>query len=853
VVLYREAACLQACLGVGRSSGIRPAVAVESDLGYAIIAQVEPGSTVRRPKDEPRDRAGGLVKKTTWIVIAAVVLLGWMAGHVAAQDDADLTMQVSIGYDGYCRTDAWCPVYVVLSNDGPDVEGELVMPAGASGGASRTDTYVKQIVLPARSRKAYFLYFPPPGSSTSSRLTVKLRAGKEEIASKNLSVRWLDASERLYGVAGSDPAALGFLANVAPVGGKAMVARVELASLSPEPLAWEGLDVLVLNDVDTTALSGEQQEALETWVAQGGHLIVGGGAGAALTAAGVADLLPVTVGGARSVSSLQALGEHVEAPLAVGPYAVAETVLRDGEVLIAQDDLILLARRTYGAGQVDFVAFDAGLNPFVNWDDAVRLWEWIVGAGASDAQRLVIRNGYSALEAVNALPGRGLPSTLHILGFLVVYALLIGPVNYVILRKLDRRELAWVTIPMLILGFSACAYVTGFQLRGFDVIVHRLSVMYVPKGSQIGRVNQLVGVFSPRRAAYDVQLLDAQVRAMPGDYSYYGGLPSQALEIVGGAEGVTVSDLRVDVGGIEPFLVEGYAEVPAVEADLRLVDRGGGAVWLEGKVRNGGVALKDAVVIAWGSEQRLGDLGAGKEVTINLPFLGSGAVGGYTALLPDRIIGTSSYWDDPDLSRRYMFLQALFDPYASPYGGVVPGGADVLEPGVYLVGWTVGDNPLSLDVVGRPHTSVDMGLYVYDLPLAAPELGATGAVPPDLVRREVIETIGQVEGWPEGFYIGHESEITFRFTWSALEIREIEELVLVMQGVSLGSTTSPPRVSLWNREIDDWDGLGVDWGENVISDVEPYVIASGGVLVRLESGVQAFQMEKLTITVKGKW
>jgi hypothetical protein len=790
------------------------------------------------------------VKKTTWIVSAAVVLLSWLVSPVAAQDDTGLTMQVLIGYDGYCRTDAWCPVYVVLSNEGSDVEGELVMPAGGGGG-SPSDVYARQVVLPAHSRKAYFLYFPPSGSSAGSRLTVKLRAGKEEIASKNVSVTWLDVGERLYGIAGSDPSALGFLANVAPVGGKAMVARVELAALPPDPLAWEGLDVLVLNDVDTTTLSAEQQEALATWVAQGGHLIVGGGTGAALTAAGVADLLPVTVGGTRSVSSLQALGEYVSAPLAIGPYAVAETVLRDGEVLIAQDDLILLARRTYGAGQVDFVAFDAGLNPFVNWDDAVRLWEWIVGARATSAQRLAIRNGYSAFEAVNALPGRGLPSTLHILGFLLVYALLIGPINYVILHKLDRRELAWVTIPMLILGFSACAYVTGFQLRGFDVIVHRLSAVYVPQGSQIGRVNQLVGVFSPRRATYDIQLPGAQVRGMPGDYYYGGPSMQQALEIQGDAEGVTVSDLRVDVGGIEPFLVEGYAQVPAIESDLRLVDRGHGSVWLEGRVRNGDVALEDALVIAWGGEQWLGDLGAGKEVTIGVPFLASGAAGGHSPLLPDRIIGTASYWDDPDLRQRYMLLQALFDPYASPYGSVVPGGANVLEPGVYLVGWTAKGAPLSLEVVGRPHTSVDIGLYVYALPLAELELAATGVIPPGLIKREVVDTIGQVEIWPEGFYIGPDSEITFRFTWSALEVREIHELVLTMEGVRLDSTTSPPCVSLWNWETGGWDEMDVNWGENVVSDVEPYVIASGGVLVRLEAGGQAVQMNSLAITSRG--
>ena len=61
---------------------------------------------------------------------------------------------------------------------------------------------------------------------------------------------------------------------------------------------------------------------------------MGGGAGAARTAAGLGDLLPVSVGSTQSVNDLWALGDLVGAPVEPGPYAVTEATLRDGEMLV---------------------------------------------------------------------------------------------------------------------------------------------------------------------------------------------------------------------------------------------------------------------------------------------------------------------------------------------------------------------------------------------------------------------------------------------------------------------------------------------------------------------------------------
>jgi hypothetical protein len=825
------------------------------------------------------------MRRIIWSTLAIAILLSWVCGvlspvlslskvGLAAAQEGGLTMQVKVGLDGYCRSGGWCPVYVVLSNEGSDVEGELRVV-----GSGKSTVYGWQVLLPAQSRKAYFLYVSYDVSSSRLRLTVQLLAGDEVLSSEQVAAAWLGEGDWLYGVVSSSPSALNFLSSVAPASGRAEVAHLSLEALPPDPLGWEGLDVLILNDVDTTALSGEQRQALETWVAHGGHLIVGGGAGTARTVVGLVGpsialpqdsgqgsgcgLLPVTVGGTHSVDDLWALGEHLGAPgsrlaVAAGPYPVAKITLCDGEALIEQGDLILLARRTCGAGAVDFLAFDAGLNPFTHWDDNARLWELIVEPVTVGARRPTVKNGYSAFSAVNAIPGLELPSTLQILAFMLVYTLLIGPVNYVVLRKLDRRELAWLTIPALIVGFTVCAYMTGFQIRGGMAIVHRLALVHVPSlsrvcpepgrrvegpvGSGMGRVSQVVGLFSPRRMTYDVWVAGAGVREIPGSYS--GGQAGQPLYVVEEAEGSTVTNLRVDIGGIQPFLAEGYTTVPGVEADLQLVADTAGELHLEGMVRNGDVPLKEAVLILGGNEQRLGDLEVGEEANVHL------LLHNYSLpSLPEQILGPGNYWGDRNLYRRYQFLQAVFVPEGS---GVTPDRRG-LGPGVHLVGW-VEEAPLAVEVVKRPFSTVDTALWIYDLPAAGLETGTTATISPDLITRQVEETTGYVDVWPEGFHMEPESVVVFRFTiWPGVTVRRVDELVLDFQGSSYGNTAHPPAVSLWNWESDGWERLNVGWGQHSIPNAGAYVLPSSTVLLRLETGSEwPADVSSPTITIRGR-
>lgn len=762
-----------------------------------------------------------------WLTLLAA--LAWGLYSLCAPPSAlaqapSLSMDVQVGFDGYCYLGyewRWCPVRIVVSNEGADIDGEIRVYAARP----QADVYAVSASLPGHSRKAFYIYIPV--DNVLDRLSVEIYAGGKVVLFQQVTVSGLlSRSDLLYGVISSQPSALNFLGSITPEGRRAVVALLDLATLPPNPLGWENLSTLILDDVDTAALDEERRQALETWVSHGGHLIVGGGVGAWRTAAGIAHLLPVTLEGTQPVENLEALAEWTGISVLTGPYAIAATSLREGEVVMRQGDLILWARRSYGAGQVDFLAFGAALNPFTRWEGQQKLWSSILDVRRPVAP-VALRYTYSAREAAAAaIHGIEVPPVGQIALFLLIYVLLIGPLNYLVLRKLKRRELAWFTIPALTLGFTLFTYVTGLQLRGVQAVVHQLAAVYVPEGRDVGRVSSIVALLSPRRTAYDVAIANALTRRLPETDEL-----ARSLCIYQGQDGSLLRRLRVDIGGIRSLIADGYVKVSGVEADLKVISSTEGLI-LQGSLLNGEVPLSDAVVLTYIGEQRLGDLPAGSLAQISIPhdhFANQAA-------LPERIVGQANYWSDRELYKRYQLIQALLSDMD-------------LESGVYLLGWA-SSSPLSVEVVERPYLTVNEALYIYALPMEELRVRGDTSIPSSLFRRRIDSSAGDVSTLMDRFSLGESSQIVFSFSvWPGLEIQQVGSLVLSI----VGSGNTLPEVSLWNKDTSGWEVVPVDWGVNVIPEGEAYLLPSGVIMVKLETGArQQVSVDDITVAIEGR-
>jgi len=158
--------------------------------------------------------------------------------------------------------------------------------------------------------------------------------------------------------------------------------------------------------------------------------------------------------------------------------------------LLAEMDFVApTAEDFYNQGESHYVLSTAG------WFDGNAAFAW-------EGQ---VREFLSEIPGVAPLP----------LSWLVVfsglYLLFIGPVDYLVLRALNRQPLTWITFPITIAVFSAVALVGTTLVKGNQAVVTRLEVVDVlpgtagPDGAPIWRGDAYLGIWATRKTRMSVQ------------------------------------------------------------------------------------------------------------------------------------------------------------------------------------------------------------------------------------------------------------------------------------------------------------------------------------------------------------
>lgn len=336
----------------------------------------------------------------------------------------------------------------------------------------------------------------------------------------------------------------------APQAGNAQVVSVLPADLPDRAVGYSGVDAFLLRgDAPLDALSEAQADALKDWVAGGGHLVVvcPGADPGPYAAPFFQGLLPATIRatgkGTLTLTPKPLPGVRTLAPaLVTGPY---------------------------GAGWVSVTTHDLAAAPLppAFWAAALTTPRTLLGAAtAHDAALAQSYYGYnnggdSALLSSAVLRGPSLdaPGTWVIGLFLLGYLVVLVPVNYLILKRLDRRELAWATIPALVIVFAVGTFGVGYAAKGGSVFVNRAAIVETAAGQSEAGVRGALGLFSPRRTSYDLTLtgtglVAALPPALPNRFG--GGGDAQAsgqTRLVQTPGGAALLDASVNMWAMRAF------------------------------------------------------------------------------------------------------------------------------------------------------------------------------------------------------------------------------------------------------------------------------------------------------------
>lgn len=503
--------------------------------------------------------------KIRWFypLLCLILILG--SARASAQQQP-ISWDIMVGFDGAFKAETWFPVVVTISNSGPDVSATLSVAFRGAGTA-----YRQQVDLPSGANKR--LVVPVTNSNSNfgdNRLDITLREGSRVIRSETVTPRAIGVGWNVIGVISDEEGALAELSvfeerNASPTS----LVRLKGTELPERLEMLQALDALFVQALDTTTWTEQQRLVLRSWLDNGGQLIVGGDE---RVTRGLADLLPATVAGTGSPSNLQGLqaagwslrdSERQVPLLQLAPAADAQVVAT------GEGGHPLIVRRAFGTGSVIQTAFD--LQALRDVGNPVALWARLLAFNQEQISLSEgLRNqGFSILRESLKLPQLSFLSGLGLFGFLAVYILIVGPVNYLILRRFNRREWAYLTIPLWVLLFSIGAYAWGTIGRGSSTVVNQLALVLVPQQAEQGKALTYVSLFSPTRSTYN---LEFPVNAFVSDGATQWERIPENFDVLYTEGGVEVPELSVDVGGISLLAVEQMVPTPKLAVTLRNSD-----------------------------------------------------------------------------------------------------------------------------------------------------------------------------------------------------------------------------------------------------------------------------------------
>ncbi|HVE76615.1 MAG TPA: hypothetical protein VND22_07610 [Actinomycetota bacterium] len=548
--------------------------------------------------------------RTSALLLAAIVVA---APAHAQQRQSDIKLTVKPGLDGYVATGEPFPVTVIVESTRA-VKGDLALTSLSFNGVSSHKLIRAEV--PAGGKKQFDLIMPPPINQTIA-TAFRLSDGRS-LESQTTALSTDDAA-MFVGVLGDESLPALRAVKSEPTGNSVRVGAFPLRWLDLGPDALQGLDYLVADSSVMRNASGANIETLFDWASSGGRLIVG----------------------SQDPSDNAWLPENLRAdwlstPAGWRPGLVHPAVTAGADAF----------SRPIGLGEAIFAGRSLNdLSADKTW------WERTLYPRYSPGGRLQQEGGLSThFEIANMLSqlSAGNVRLAWFLIFLIAYMLLVGPLNYIVLRKLGRKDLAWFTIPALALLFSAGAYGLAQGNRSGTSLEQAKMVLATPEG-QSG--SQVVTV----------------TEASSGEMRL--GFPSHNVELLGfefGGPGRNTArrEVRITANGAEAIIDAAPFSVHAARASL---DEFPGTLdttltW-DGTSVNAQVTnttpydLTDVTVITGGTEAKVGDLAPNKSATVNL-----------TAQQVRNAFGRGGMFIDPGDDIEGSIRNALFNTFQSDSG-----------------------------------------------------------------------------------------------------------------------------------------------------------------------------------------
>jgi hypothetical protein len=481
------------------------------------------------------------------LVCLASALLLLLPGAGKAQPRIRLRIEsVQVGFGpsppiAEFKSGFWTPVYVtVMAGPEGTPKGDIIVESVDSDEVPNRYTAVLPQLGP--NEQETILAFTKPGSMSSD-ITVRARIDDRIVASNESPYAALGLDQQLLLSVGSgltglraalNPAAKGvedeapFSRDNAP---RRLAVVDDVRMLPNRWFGYESLDLLILSTGNRdflTALLNEREgrkDAIADWVRRGGRILISVGHNQDMVSKlePLQAVLPMAVDGMLQLPRLRSIAkfsgpqyaplENAPAAKNRAPLAIAKLTPKPGRetetVLAEQDGPPLIVKGAYGLGRVTVVALDLDQqSAFGKWDPGARKDFWTTLLRQTAPPLPAQSSGQPmAFNRFGNPQGYDLASQLHdnledfedvpvisfgwVALFILLYILVVGPLDYIILKKVFKRlEWTWITFPSVVLIVSAAAYFTAYAVKGNDLKINKIDLIDLDMRSDLDAKQQ---------------------------------------------------------------------------------------------------------------------------------------------------------------------------------------------------------------------------------------------------------------------------------------------------------------------------------------------------------------------------
>jgi hypothetical protein len=467
---------------------------------------------------------------------------------------AALQFDVFLGYDSTVPEASWFPVVFEIKNDGPTFTGTVQLQGGQFNQDQDVRTTLelptgtlKRLVLPMFSNARGYATWDARLLDEHGRV----RAEQTGLRARRQMPQGMPLVAALPRTAGGTPTLrLSSSSNPDSTPG---AARLQPSIFPDNPLVLEGMDCLYLNSERAAELSVTQVNAILAWLYAGGHLIIGVEQPSDVNSSPwLRSTFPC------EVKDLQTIAHHSEfqdwlrnspwpntpaRPIRHqnNPYAktrpapvvnaeqnnpfsdlpndadfeskemqVAVGRTHDGRVELGSDELPLVVTAQRGQGRLTALLFSPEREPLRSWKNLDVFWAKLVEV---PAMRYISKDfnlqggGWSSDGIFGAMIDTRQVHKLPVgwlLLLLLVYLVVIGPLDQFWLKRIGRPMLTWITFPCYVVLFSLVIYFIGYKLRAGESEWNELHVVDAFWNGQHAewRGRTYASVYSPANERY---------------------------------------------------------------------------------------------------------------------------------------------------------------------------------------------------------------------------------------------------------------------------------------------------------------------------------------------------------------